>query len=117
MSERDIRVPMPPRGPLFEAGSVSASSVRLPSYGRRFTLDVAEEALERMAPAAIEHFTTRLAESVVGRQRGEIEAVVTSYLRDRAWAEPIMREAIRETVHAVVIGFFETSPAFQRGDA
>ena len=106
-----LRVPMPARHPIFRPGDVAASSTPTPSCGRRFTLDVAEEALERMAPAAIEFVTQRLAESVVGRQRADMERVVSSYLRDRAWAEPIIREAIREEVHRVVRGIFETHSA------
>lgn len=105
MSEQErLRVPIPVRVS-FEPGDIAASvpSVRC---ARRFTLDVAEDALEKLGPMAIQHFTERLAEQVVYENAPLVREVMLEYLRKREWAEPLIRELLREAIHDYVGGIF-----------
>lgn len=76
------------------------------SYGRRFSLIVAEEALRKMGPQAVAHFTEKLAQRVVHEHDREISEVLLSYLRDRAWAEPLIRQFLREAIRDYVLDVF-----------
>lgn len=98
MNEPPI-VPMPSRPASFVADDVAASvTTDRTRYARRFSMDVAEDALRQMGPMALNHITKELAESVVRRHSADIERVVYSYINDRAWAEPIIRDAIYRAV-------------------
>lgn len=108
MSERTI---MPPK---FTASDITAEiSTRGPEYARRFSLIVAEDALDRLAPAVIPHVVERLAGQIAAEQRGSVEATVHEFLRDRAWAEPIIRQAIKDAVREHIQSIF----AVARGGA
>lgn len=101
MSEpTEQRVPMRPKfATWLSPDDVAASIVPdPPRCGKRFSLDVAEEALAQMSGAMVEHVAKRLAEAVVLRHELEIRDAILSYLRDRAWAEPIVKQAIRDAV-------------------
>jgi len=91
--------------------SVSGPDLR---YARRFSLDVAEEALERLAPMVVQHIAERLGEHVVHHHEPMIEQAVLAYLQDRAWAEPIIRQAIQDSVRTIITEIFtarrETCP-------
>ena len=107
MSER-IRVPR--RAPVVTVadGELTATvSGPMADDARRFSMTVAEAALQRMGPVAIEFVTERLAGQIAHEQRAAVEETVHTYLRDRAWAEPIIRQAIQETVRDYVRGMFE----------
>lgn len=73
-----------------------------PRYARTFELKVAEDALEKMGPMAIEVVVGELAKNIVYRRQDQITRVVDSYLNDRAWAEPIIRAEIARAVREVV---------------
>lgn len=99
------RVPMPPNVGAFIADAdlaltAEGSSVRM---GRRISMDIADEVWVKAGRAAIAHAVERLANDVVHRHGPEIHAAVHSFILDRSWAEPIIREAIRESVHAVIL--------------
>ena len=101
---------LPIRRTFIAADDVAVSSLwPTANYARRFTLDVAEEALARMAPAAIEHLTLQLAERIVYENQSAIEMAVSDLLTDRTWAEPIIRQALREAVHKHVADMFDGS--------
>jgi len=105
MTER-LRVPM-----ANHFREVDASSEMLPSVvGRRFSIDVAESMLRELSPEAVRHIARKLAESVAHEHEGEIRAAIFAFLHDRKWAEPIIREAIREAVHQVVTSMFAKMP-------
>lgn len=98
----DIRTTLPPRHGI-SASDVAAEAFRdTTRYARRFSLDIAEDALAQMGPMAVEHIAKQLAENVVHRHQGDIENAVHSYLTDRAWAEPIIRDAIYRAVREFV---------------
>lgn len=99
-----VRVPIV-RRPAIQDGDLTAESKPLPC-GRRFSVTVAEEALERMGPAAVEFIGERLATEIVYEQRHAIEATVHGFLRDRTWAEPIIHNAIKEAVREHIEGMF-----------
>lgn len=67
---------------------------------------VAEDALRKMGPMAVSHFVEQLAQKVVHEHQDEIREALLSYLRDRAWAEPIVRQAILAAVREHVAGMF-----------
>ena len=81
---------------------LAAVSADGPRMARWFSLTVAEDALQRMGPAAIEYVTERLAKEIAHEHHDSVEATVQSFLRDRAWAEPIIRQAIQQAVHQVI---------------
>ena len=81
------------------AASINGPNMR---YARRFSLDVAEEALRDLGRKAIPMVAGRLAEQIAHEHHAEIQHVVHSYILDRAWAEPLIREEIRRTVRAVI---------------
>lgn len=103
MTPNPIRVPLPGRPPFIAEdeclASVSADRTR---YARRFSLDIAEEALAKMGPAVVEHVAMQLGEITVRRHQHEIENAVFAYLTDRKWAEPIIRKAIEDSVRRFV---------------
>ena len=99
MSERTL---MPSLSAMISPSDVSASIHDMPRYAKRFSVDVAEEALANMVPQVIQHVAERLGERVVYEHQEAIHAAVHGYLFDRAWAEPLIREAIREAVRAVI---------------
>lgn len=108
MSDR-MRVPMAPKREAFlAADDVSASAVCTPT-AVRFSLDVAEEMLAKIGPLAVEHFAERLATTIVYENQALVREAMLSYLRDRAWAEPLvkqyLREAIRDHVAAMMSSF------------
>ena len=97
------RVPMPVRPSWIAADDVMASAHRSPGRaGIEFTLTVAEEVLPQIAREVIPHVAERLAEQVVYRHQAEIESAVHSFILDRAWAEPIIRDEISKTVRAII---------------
>ncbi len=71
-------------------------------YARRFSMDVAEDALRDMAPAVAEFVARKLGDRIEYEQRDSVQRVVDSYLSDRAWAEPIIRAAIQVAVLEVI---------------
>lgn len=90
-----------PRPTSFLVGGDIAVS-ESPRVGRRFHMDVSEEALARIGGHALEVAVVRLGEAVAYRHQPEIERAVASYIHDRKWAEPIIREAIRNAVREVI---------------
>lgn len=94
------------------AASISASPNT--KMGRRFSIDVAEEAFAKGAGAMIEGIAHRLAERAVYENRAEIERVIGSYIHDREWAEPILREAIREAMQGYVRDVIAQGAALER---
>lgn len=114
MSER---IDYPKRVPISisEGGDIEAhisgpDTVR----ARRFSLDMAEEALHKLAPQVIPHVVERLAGQIAHEQRRAVEDTVHAFLRDRAWAEPIIREAIKDAVREVIRDMLKNTPL---GDA
>lgn len=99
MSE-PLRVAMPRRhsflGPDDIAASISSPSSL--QYGRRFSLDIAEEAFAEMSGAMVQMIAEDLAKTVVSHNAEEIRRAIRSYLTDKAWCEPILKEAIRDSV-------------------
>jgi hypothetical protein len=96
------------RGPLFVAADLEAnSSGPTMRTGYRFSLDVAEDALRAAGPRAVDEAIRKLAEHIAFSKRGDIEATVASYVTDRKWVEPLIKEALREAVHAFVFGMFD----------
>lgn len=73
---------------------------------RRFSMTVINEALQRIGPQVIPHVVERLAGQIAHEQRGAVEDAVHTYLRDRTWAEPIIKDALREAVHCYVFSMF-----------
>lgn len=65
-------------------------------------MTIAEEALQKLVPQVIPFVVARLAGQIAHEQRGAVEDAVHEYLRDRAWAEPIIREAIQASVREVI---------------
>lgn len=100
MSER---APMPGQ-PVVVAAEVAANAG--PNYARRFSLYVAEAELQRMAHDVLPYVVERLARQIAAEHRGDVVHVVHEYLRNREWAEPIIRDAIRETVREHIKGMF-----------
>jgi len=99
MREDPIRVVLPaPPASFIADDDVAASVTATPRYARRFSMDVAEEALAQMGPRAIGFVAQRLAENVVYRHQDAIERAVYSYLNNPAWAEPVIRDAIYRAV-------------------
>lgn len=101
MSER-VRVPVKASPVVVAEGDVAAAVGPAARDARRFSISVAEEALQRMAPVAIEYITRELASQIRHEQYGAVADAVGSFLHDRAWAEPIIREAIRDAVRGYV---------------
>jgi len=102
------RVPL--KSPTFAADDVQASATMTPRYARRFSLDVAEDALAKLAPAVLPWVVERLAGQIAQRHQGDVEIAVNEYLRNREWAEPVIREAIRDAVQVVVRDMLNSSP-------
>jgi hypothetical protein len=92
---------------ILSADDVQAAAMRLPSVGVRFSMDVAEDALARMGREAIPHIALDIAKRVVYDNQDLIRSVITDYLRNREWCEPIIEDEIRKTVRAHVRGMFE----------
>lgn len=108
MSERAVLPPKPePVLGMDDSISEVGPSVRA---ARKFSVTVAEEALQRMAPRAIEIVTEALAQRIAHEQYGAIADTVAAFLRDRAWAEPIIRQAIQEAVREYVRDIVGASP-------
>lgn len=104
------RVPMP-RPVEFMAGDFAANiSSAVPDFARRFSMTVAEEAIRKMGPMAVSHFTEKLAYQVVRENEGLIREAMLSYMRDRSWAEPLVREFLREAVREYVASIFTPNP-------
>lgn len=96
-----------PRIPMTPGADVEASIQPEPrTCGHRFSIVAAENVLRSLGPRAIEHVTVKLAESVVARHQHDIERVVYSFLHDREWAEPLLREAIEKAVANFVRDIF-----------
>jgi len=95
---------------MVRAGELTAdiSGSLDPFPARRFSVTVAEEALQRMVPEAVRYVAEQLAEQVVYEQHGAVQTAVHSYLTDRAWAEPIIRDAIRQAVREYVLDMLKT---------
>ena len=112
----DIRVPLPSRAEWITADDMAVhATMDSTRYARRFSLDIAEDALREIGPATVRHIAQKLAESVVHRHQSEIENAVHSYLRDRAWAEPIIRKAIEDSVQRFVSDMLEpAAPSVSR---
>lgn len=101
---RGLRVPMPKKREPFVAEDEIA--VHVPETGGRagyrISMDIAEDVYSRLGREAITHAVERLSLEVVARHQGEIESTVSAFLGDRKWAEPIIRQAIQDTVHDFV---------------
>ena len=110
------RVPMKPKPASMIAEDDVAASVTTLSgrVGRRFSLDIDEEVLAKMGAMATEHIAGELGKQVAYRHQHLIEAAVSSYLTDRAWAEPIIRAAIRESVNRIVFDMLSSAEQLKR---
>jgi hypothetical protein len=111
------RVPMPAGPASFVADDIAMHAAAMTGrLGRRFSMDVAEEALRDMGPMALTHVVKSLAEIVVQRHSHDIERVVHSYIDDRKWAEPIIRDAIYRAVQQFVRETFSALPPTDGGE-
>ena len=99
---RDNRVPMKDSNCFIAHDDISASIAQTPRYGYRFSLDVAEDVLQRMGPHAVQHVVERVAERAVFENQHLIHDAVHSFLFDRAWAEPVIHDAITRAVRECV---------------
>ena len=102
---RGIRVPMRDKRPAFMDDSDIATHV--PKVGHRISIDIAEDVSPRMGKQAIAYAIERLSNEVVYRERPAIRSAVESFLHDRAWAEPIIRQAIQEAVRGIIRDMLE----------
>lgn len=102
-------VPMPTRANWIGEDDVAASATKLPNYGRRFSMDVAEEVLGRMGREMLPHIAQRLAERVVHEHSAAIQKTVLDYLGDRAWAAPIIEDELRKTVRRFAFDLLSTA--------
>lgn len=110
MTER-MRVPMERNG-LPTMGDEHDVAVAVPPLvGQRFTMDVSEERLARMGREGIAHAVETLSRTVVYENEPAIRRAIESYLTDRKWAEPIIRQAIRDAVREFVFGMMATGLA------
>lgn len=100
-----------PKPTTISAGGDVTATVSDPDvrYARRFSLDIAEDALAKLAPDVIPYIVERLAKQIAAEQRGTVEDTVHEYLRNQAWAEPIIRQAIKEAVREYIRGMFEVT--------
>lgn len=119
-SDRDLRVPLRSPPSFIQADDVAASITSdRTRYAKRFSLDVAEEALKKMGPYVVEHVAQQLGESVVRRYQPAIESAVFAYLTDRTWAEPIIRKAIEDSTRRFIFDMLTdmlTDPPSPSGD-
>lgn len=99
-TENRERVMMPTLQPFIGVDDL-ATRVTGPDarMGIRFTMDVAAEALAKAGPHIVERVAQLLGERVARECQADIERAVHTYLNDGRWAEPIVRDAIREAVH------------------
>jgi hypothetical protein len=111
MNERHMRVPLPSPPIFIQDDDVAASVCTTPRYARRFSLDIAEEALAKMGPAVVQHVAQQLGERVVWDHQQDIERVVFSYLTDRTWAEPIIRKAVEDSVRRFIFEIMISPPS------
>lgn len=95
MSE-PLRVPMQER-PLFIGNDDIAPHItRMPKYARRFSMDVAEDALAQMGQQAIPIIAEKLAERIVHHHYADLDRVIGDFLADASVTRPIMREEFRK---------------------
>ena len=100
------RVPMPRKLSVITQDDVHIPSATPSDIGVRYSMDFAEDAHARLGQEAILYAVERLSQEIVHDNMHQIRRTVESYLRDREWAEPIIREAIREAVHDHISGIF-----------
>lgn len=105
--DHDVRVPMRPPASFIGPDDIAASLRPSANVGRRFSIDVAEVAFAKMSGAMVEHIATDLAKQAVWRNENEIRAAIFSYIHDRKWAEPVMRQAFKDSVKEWVEGFMK----------
>ncbi len=103
---RGVRVPMRDRRPCFISDDEVMAHV--PRVGHRISMDIAEDVYPKMGREAVAYAIERLSNEVVYREEAAIRRAVESFLHDRAWAEPIIHQAIQETVRSIVHDMFES---------
>jgi|GEM_PF-6928020 len=107
--DHEVRVPMRSPASFVGPNEIAASLMAKPDMkmGRRFSIDVAEEAFAKMSGALIEHIASDLAKQAVWRNENEIRSAIASYIHDRQWAEPVVREAFKESVKEFIVDFMK----------
>ena len=97
---------------------ISADDVAMPTpehmpggVGVRYSMDFAEDAHAKLGQEAIVIAIERLSGTIVYENEPAIRRAVEHFLHDRGWAEPIIREAIRETVREFILDMMGTSDA------
>ncbi len=117
MADRPLFVPMPRRFS-FVPDDVAAVCEPAP-MGRRYSLDVSEQALAEGGRELLAHAMQGLCENIAREQRPFLEQQVTSYLmapENREWVREVMRDAIFAGIHQYM-AFISEAIATERGNA
>lgn len=75
---------------------IAAHITRSPKYARRFSMDIAEDALAQMGQSAIPVVAEELAKRIVHERYAELDAAILAFLRDESITRPIMLEEFRK---------------------
>lgn len=106
----NIRVPLPSRPSMLAEDDVAASITKMPKFARRFSLDVAEDALAQMGREMLPHIALRIAERAVHHpeQQAKIVNAVATYLDDPSWVAPIIEDELRKTIRRFAYDMLNT---------
>ena len=113
----DNRVPMRRRPTLIQ-DDLAAIMESLP-HGRRYTLDIAEEALARIGREGVSYAMVDLCKNIAQQNRQELQAQVRAYIaapENRDWIKATVLGAILSEVHTFMSYLYDNEQTATTGE-